>query len=114
MSWEDMLSKVRQLDNFVARWMLRHFYFLFFELVLVGLFFVFLLHIFRTLDLTSAETSASLTEKLLVQQNINTLIIIGLLFLNSFWMLYMFNGLERIRIILKDLSYSLTRRKPTN
>jgi len=111
MSWEDVLSKVRQIDNFLARWLLRHFYFLFFELVLVILFFVFLFQILHTLDLASEAASQNLLEKLIAQQNINTLLILGLLFLNSFWMLFMFNGMERLRVLLKDIGFNLARRK---
>ncbi len=111
MPFDDFMSKVRQMDNYFARWLMRHFYFLFFEIVLVGVFFIFIYDAFKTIDLASDFTRQSSVEKLLAQQNINTLIIILLLLLNSFWMLYMFNGLERLRVLLKDISFSLMRRK---
>ena len=109
--FDNFMSKIRQLDNHVARWMMRHFYFLFFQIVLAGIFFIFIYNTFKALDLADSSTSQTTVEKLLAQQNINTLIVILLLLLNSFWMLYMFNGMERLRLILKDISFSLMRRK---
>ncbi len=111
MGVSDLFSKVRQLDNLFARWLMRHFYFIFFEFVLVGVFFLYFYEAKRTLDQLTLTSSTTKVEALLGQQNINTLIIGALMILNSFWMLYMFNGIERLRVILKDISYSLMRRK---
>lgn len=110
-AYDNFMSKIRQMDNYFARWLMRHFYFLFFEIVLVGIFFIFIFNTFKAIDLAYNNAPQTSVEKLLAQQNINTLIIILLLLLNSFWMLYMFNGMERLRILLKDISFSLMRRK---
>ena len=50
-------------------------------------------------------------ERLLLQQSINTLIIVFLLLLNSFWMLYVFNEIMRMRAVLKDINFGLSRRR---
>jgi len=47
-------------------------------------------------------------------QSINTTIIVLLLLLNSFWMLYIFNGIQRLTSILKDVSYNITRLRNQN
>ncbi|MCK5581186.1 MAG: hypothetical protein KAJ18_07920 [Candidatus Omnitrophica bacterium] len=111
MPFKDFMTKVRHFDNLCARWMMRHFYIVFFEFVLVFIFFIFFFNILRNIDLAAQITTDNLTEKLLLQQSTNTLIIIVLLLLNSFWMLYIFNGMNRLRIILKDISFALSRRR---
>ena len=115
MSFEDFMSKVRQLDNLAARWMMRHFYILFFEFVLVIIFFIFFFNLLRSLDLGSQIPHGQLLDQLVHQQLLNTQIIIVLLLLNSFWMLYIFNGMTRLRAILKEISFHLSRRnRPPN
>ena len=111
MSFSNFMSKVRQFDNLAARWMMRHFYILFFEFVLVVIFFMFFFNTLRAIDIASRVSPDNLLEQLLVQQTTNTLIIVILLLLNSFWMLYIFNGMDRMRTLLKDINFSLLRRK---
>lgn len=111
MSFNDFMIKIRQWDNRSARWMMRHFYIIFFEFVLVIIFFIFFFNIFRSIDIASQVSREDLPAQLLVQQDTNTKIIIVLLLLNSFWMLYIFNGMQRIRSILKEISYNLMRSK---
>ena len=38
MSFNDFMNKVRQWDNRTAQWIIRHFYILFFEMILVAIF----------------------------------------------------------------------------
>jgi len=111
MSFDNFMSKVRHWDNLTARWMMRHFYILFFEFVLVIIFFIFFFNIFRTLDISANIAPENLTEQILYQQSINSLIIIILMLLNSFWMLFVFNGINRIRVLLREISYNLLRCK---
>ncbi len=111
MSFQDFMVKVRQWDNACARWMLRHFYILFFEFVLVIIFFSFLINTLKTIDISSDIASNNIMEKLLLQQSINTLMIVFLLLLNSFWMLYIFNEILRMRTSLKDINFGLSRRR---
>jgi len=111
MSFDDFMAKIRYWDNRCARWMMRHFYIIFFEFVLVAIFFIFFFNTFRALDIFASVPSDDVIGNLLIQQNTHTLIIIVLLLLNSFWMLFMFNGLNRLRILLKDINFTLMRRK---
>lgn len=114
MSFADFMAKVRQWDNNAARWMMRHFYIIFFEFVLVVIFFVFLYNTYRSIDISHAVDEKNILEQLLVQQSTNTHIIVILMLLNSFWMLYIFNEITRLRTILKDISFYQSRRKPNN
>lgn len=109
MSFLDFMNKVRYWDNLCSRWMMRHFYILFFEAVLVAIFFVFFFLTLQSLDLSASIAADNITQQLAWQQLINSRIIVILLLLNSFWMLYVFNGMSRIRIILREISFHLTR-----
>ena len=107
----DIMNKIRQLDHLFARWLLRHFYFLFFQIVLIGIFFFFLILTFKTIDVAETIIAPYSVERMLFHHSIQMLVVILLLLLNSFWMLYMFNGLERIRGLLKDINFNLIRRR---
>ncbi len=114
MTFNEFMSKVRYLDRTCARWMLRHFYIIFFEFVLVVIFFMFLFNTFHSLDLAAQASRQDLTTQLLSQKSINNLLITILILLNSFWMLYIFNEITRIRVVLKEISYNLLRIKQHN
>jgi len=111
MSFEDFMNRVRQWDTHFARWMMRHFYILFFEFVLVIVFFWFLFTLIGGINSASQVHPDNVTEQLLLTQSTTTLIIALLLLLNSFWMLYIFNHMDRLRVILKDISFNLSRRR---
>ncbi len=111
MPFSDFMNKVRQWDTQAARWMMRHFYILFFELVLVVIFFVFLFSTKRTIDLAHDASQTNILEQLLAQQATATHIIIFVMLLNSFWMLFMFSEMTRLKTILKDISFYQSRRK---
>jgi hypothetical protein len=114
MSFEDFMGKVRYWDNHFARWMMRHFYILFFEFVLVIIFFWFLFTLLHSIDTASRVPENDITQQLLLTQSTTTMIIALLLLVNSFWMLYIFNHMDRLRSILKDISFNLSRRKHNN
>ncbi len=114
MSFADFMNKVRQWDTQSSRWMMRHFYILFFEIVLVIIFFVFLLSTKRTIDLAHDSVQSNILEQLLVQQSTGTHMIIFIMLLNSFWMLFMFSEITRLKTILKDISFYQSRKKPSN
>ncbi|MCK5215810.1 MAG: hypothetical protein KAR05_10725 [Candidatus Omnitrophica bacterium] len=111
MSHQDLMNKIRYWDNKCARWMMRHFYVMFFEFVLAAFFFLFFFNVLKTIDLSSQISPNNMLEKLLLQQSYFMAMVIFLLILNSFWLLFMFNGVGRLRIILKEISYNLMRRK---
>lgn len=111
MPLDEFMSKVRAWDNRCQRWLMRGAFFIFFELVLALVFCILLVNIMRFFDISTHSDNSDTIQQLLIQQTGNSLIIIGLLVLNSFWMLYMFSGINRLRLILKDISYSLMRRR---
>lgn len=110
MSFEEFMNKVRQIDNRCARWMMRHFYTMFFQVVLVVVFFFFFVNIIQHLFTADQIDPGNTTQVLLAQHSTNLLIIIFLMILNSFWMLFIFNSMDRLRIILKDIHYTLMRK----
>ncbi len=110
MSFATIMSTIRDWDNRCSRWMMRHFYFLFFQFVLVAAFVFFFRQVLEVINLSMANPG-DLTTSLLVNNSISLVMIVFLLILNSFWMLFVFNGLNRIRLILKDINYNLTRQK---
>ncbi len=111
MSFEDFMNNVRKYDNIFARWMLRHFYTLFFQVVLVVVFFFFFVNTIQNILISDQIDPSNITQEILLQQSNNTLLIIFLMLLNSFWMLFMFNSMNRLRLILKDIHYTLMRKK---
>lgn len=107
------MNKIRQWDNQAARWIMRHFYFMFFQIILFILFifwFVNTVHVsFNVADVNQYVQKPFLLEKLLATQSVNQTIIVILLLLNSFWMLYIFNILQRMITLLKDVNFTLMR-----
>ncbi len=114
MAFADFMNKVRHWDTQASRWMMRHFYILFFEFIMIVIFFIFLTSTFHTIDIAQSSNKNNAIEQLLIQQNSSTNIIIVLMLLNSFWMLYLFSEVTRLKTILKDLSFYLSRKRPNN
>jgi len=111
MSFNDLMNTVRHLDNRIAKWMIRHFYILFFEIFLVFVFLLFFVNMLKVIDIYSIAIRGNLIDRLLAIQTAQTTLILLLLLLNSFWMLFMFNAIIRIRFSVRDLNYHLSRRK---
>ncbi|MFP4472790.1 MAG: hypothetical protein ACLFPX_02830 [Candidatus Omnitrophota bacterium] len=109
MRFDDVMNTIRRWDNRCARWMMRHFYFFFFQVVLIVVFFVLFVNAINTIDLGSQLAPDSLIQHILHQNSVSLLVIIFLMLLNSFWMLFMFNTMNRIRYILKDIHYATLR-----
>ncbi len=114
MSWTDVMNKIRYWDHTFARWMLRHVYYMFFQLVLLVVFLFWLFNVFSVIEVTSQTEHGSTLEKILRTQSINTTVIVFLLFLNSFWLLYIFSSIQRIGNLLRDLNFQLSRSKIKN
>ena len=91
--------------------MLRHFYMLFFEIFLVFIFLMLFVNTLKVIDVYSLASSGDIVEKLLIAQSVNSILIVLLIILNSFWMLFMFNTIIRMGTLLRDLNFTLTRRK---
>ena len=107
MSFNDFMSKVRYWDTLTTRWIMRQFYL--FQIPLWIIFFVWLFNTLNIIDTQSHLTDAMVTEKILQTQSIFVAIVVLILLLNSFWMLYMFNALQSIRLLLKDINYNTSR-----
>ena len=103
MSYSDFLAKVRHLDNLAAKWMMRHFYWTFFQFVLIVIFIFWFKDTFDLIDASTDVSSKSTIERLVLTQSINVSLITVLTILNSFWMLFMFNGFQGFRNLLKDI-----------
>ena len=116
MKYRDLLIKIRRWDNLTAKWFMRHFYFMFFQIVLVAIFVFWFINLFGVIDTVLAPAEQTNLEKILATQSINLTIIVFLMLLNSFWFLFVFNNIQRMRTLLKDMSYHLSRlrfnRKP--
>jgi len=97
------------MDNLTAKWLMRHFYFLFFQVVLVVIFFFWLFNTIRVIDTSFQVSKSAVLERILMTQSVNTSIIVILLLLNSFWLLFIFNSIQRLSNLLKDISYNINR-----
>lgn len=111
MSFNDFMNRIRQWDNRSAQWMMKHFYMLFFEFILVGVFVFFFMNTFKVIDASDHIAKFDPMANLALAQTTNTSLIVILLLFNSFWMLYIFNSILRLRGVLKNIEYQLTRNK---
>ena len=107
MSFEDFMNKVRYWDNMLAKWIMRHFYLLFFQIVLVFIFVIWFINTLSVLDVSFQMDKLSTLEKIVATQSANTSIIVLLLLFNSFWMLYMFSSMLRLKAIVRDMNFHL-------
>lgn len=114
MAFNDFMAKIRYWDNLTAKWLMRHFYFMFFQIVLLIIFLFWFVNMFNVIDTNYQVSKSSVLERALMTQSINTTIIVLLLLLNSFWMLYIFNGIQRIMNLLKDINYNINRLRGKN
>mgnify|MGYP003527606599 CR=1 FL=1 len=110
MSFGDIMNKIRQWDNRSAQWMMKHFYMLFFEFILVGVFVFFFMNSFKVIDASDHISKYDAIGSLVLAQTTNTSLIVILLLFNSFWMLYIFNSILRLRGVLRNIEYQLTKR----
>ena len=111
MAFNDFMNKMRQWDKRSNQWFVRHFYVLFFEMILIVAFVIFFILSLNTVNTTVDISKTSLTEKLLLNQNYLGLLVVFLMLLNSFWMLFMFSGMLKIRSVLKNMDFNLARRR---
>ncbi len=111
MRFGDFMARVRYWDNRMAKWMIRHFYILFFEIILVLLFIGLFVITIQVINL-SLEITQKPLERLFLLDTVISILIGFLVLLNSFWMLFIFNEIIRTRSTLKEISFNLTRRRP--
>jgi hypothetical protein len=110
MNYQDFMSTLRKWDKNSSQWFMRHFYLLFFEIILVIVFVLFFINTINVLNAGADLRSFSTLEQLVYNQNIVGLLILFLLLLNSFWMLFMFSGILRLRNLLRNIDFNLSRR----
>ncbi len=114
MRFSEVMNKVRQWDNRINQMFIRHFYMLFFEVILVGICVGVFINALKIINLnTDLEKLqiASFTDRVLMAQSVNTLLIVILLLFNSFWVLYIFSSLLRLRTLLRNIDFNLSRRR---
>ena len=111
MSFNDFMNNVRQLDNRSSQWIIRHFYTLFFQAILAIIFIAVFVNALKLIDINVDLHKTDLVERLLLNQTINTFLIVVLLLFNSFWMLYIFSSILKLRGILKNIDFNLSRRR---
>jgi len=109
MAFKDLMIKIRYWDNLTAKWLMRHFYFMFFQIVLFIVFLFWFVNMFNVIDVNYQASRSSTLERAAMTQSVNTTIMVLLLLLNSFWMLYIFNGIQRMMNLLKDINYNIHR-----
>ena len=114
MGYNDFMNKVRQWDNRTSQWITRHFYIIFFEFILVAIFFGAFVNILKIIDINSDLNKTNVVERLLMTQSVNTMLIVILLLLNSFWMLYIFSSVLRMRSSLRNIDFNLSHRRTDN
>ncbi|MFH1360064.1 MAG: hypothetical protein ABIJ41_03395 [Candidatus Omnitrophota bacterium] len=112
MSFNDVMMKIRHWDNRAAKWMVRHFYLLFFEVLLGIIFVIFFVISIHAIDVGIDAAKEGIVERLLMLQTFGLSVLILLMLMNSFWMLYIFNSILRIRTLLKELNFHFSRRHP--
>lgn len=105
---QDFMNKVRYWDNMAAKWLMRHFYFIFFQIVLFIIFLFWFVNMFNVIDISHIPTNSNV-ERILATQSVNITILVFLLLVNSFWLLYMFSGIQRMTNLLKDISFHISR-----
>src|SRR5437762_3469212 len=115
MKYSEFMTNIRHWDNMVAKWFLRHFYFVFFQIILVIAFLIWFINIFNVIDINVVQhDDPAVFQKAMRSQSINIAIIVFLLILNSFWSLFIFNSINRITTLLRDVSFHLSKMRYKN
>jgi len=114
LSFNEFATKLRQWDNRSNQWFSKNFSILLFELVLAVIFFFFINTMMDVFTLSSQVDHANIIEQILLSQAGFMMLIVLLLIFNSFLMLYLFNNMLKIRGVLKNLDYTLSRRRNDN
>ena len=114
MGFNDFMNKVRQWDNRLSQIIIRHFYILFFEAILVAIFVAMFINALKLINIDLILNKDNIVERLLMVQSVNTLLIVILLLFNSFWILYIFSSILRLRSVLKNIDFNLSRRRSDN
>ena len=111
MTSNDLINKIRQWDNRAAQWMGRHFYIILFEAILAIIIILSFINALRLFDTGFDAHKASVTDRLLLNQSINATLIVMLLILISLGVLNIINSNSRLRSVLKNIEFNLSKRR---
>jgi hypothetical protein len=114
MANNNLTNKFRQWDNRAAQWMGRHFYIILFEAILVIIFFFVFINIFKIINTSFYIPKDNVTDQLLLTQSINTTFIVILLLLIALGVLNIINNNSRLRSVLKNIEFNLSKRRTDN
>jgi hypothetical protein len=111
MAQNNFTNKIRQWDNRAAQWMGRHFYIILFEIILAIIFILAFINALKILNTSFDIQKTSVTDQLLLTQSFNGTLIVMLLILISLGVLNIINANSRIRSILKNIEFNLSKRR---
>ncbi len=111
MAYNDFFNRVKQWDNRAAQWMGRHFYIILFEVILGIIFLFAFINLIRILNTGFNIPKNDITDQLLLFQSFNTILIVMLLILLSLGVLNVINNNSRLRSVLKNIEFNLSRRR---
>ena len=111
MAYNDMMNKVKQWDNRAAQWMGRHFYIILFEVILAIIFLFAFINAVKILNTSFDVRKESIADQLLLVQAYNSTLIVMLLILISLGVLNLINSNSRLRNVLKNIEFNLSRRR---
>ena len=114
MAHNDLMYKIKQWDNRAAQWMGRHFYIILFEVILAIIFLLAFINALKILNVSFDVHKNSVTDQLLLTQSINTTMIVVLLLLISLGVLNIINSNSRLRGVLKNIEFNLSKRRTDN
>jgi hypothetical protein len=106
-----VMQKFRQWDYRAAQWMGRHFHVLLFQLILLCIFILAFINALRLINISFSVRNNNVTDQLLLNQSINTTLIVMLLILISLGVLNIINSNSRLRGVLKNIEFNLTKRR---
>jgi H+/Cl- antiporter ClcA len=111
LSFNELANKLRQWDNRSNQWFSKNFSILLFEIVLAIVFFFFINTMMDVFTISAQVSRSNILEQIMLSQTGFLMLIVLLLIFNSFLMLYLFSNMLRMRGILKNMDYSLSRRR---
>jgi hypothetical protein len=111
MAYNDFMNKVKQLDNRAAQWMSRHFYIILFEVILAIIFLLAFINTLKILNTGFTIHKDNTLERLLLIQSTNTSLIVMLLLLIALGLLNIINSNSRLRGVLKNIEFNLSKRR---
>jgi len=114
MAQNDLYSKVKQWDNRAAQWMGRHFYIILFEAILAIIFLFAFINALKILNISFNIQKYSITDQLLLTQSLDSVLIVMLLLLISLGLLNIINNNTRLRSILKNIEFNVSKRRQDN